>query len=91
MSHLLCAVKRARILKEGSLTLIPYGMDERLTWAERIGHFTRQARFAFFNFVDLPLHNSERAVLDSLVQREKQGLGLSAIILGTTSSPMPPT
>ncbi|KAL3160951.1 hypothetical protein ABBQ38_009343 [Trebouxia sp. C0009 RCD-2024] len=37
-------VKRARILKEGSLTLIPYGMDERLTWVERIGHFTRQAR-----------------------------------------------
>lgn len=40
------AVKRARILKEGSLSLIPYGMDEKLRWAERIGHFTRQARFA---------------------------------------------
>lgn len=40
------AVKRARILKEGSLSLIPYGMDERLRWAERIGQFTRQARCA---------------------------------------------
>ena len=38
------AVKRARILKEGSLTLIPHGMNEQLQWAERIAQFTHQAR-----------------------------------------------
>ncbi len=38
------AVKRARILKEGSLTLIPYGMNDRLQWADRIANFTHQAR-----------------------------------------------
>ncbi|KAL0042280.1 hypothetical protein WJX77_008246 [Trebouxia sp. C0004] len=37
-------VRRARILKEGSLTLIPYGVDESLQWAERIAQFTHQAR-----------------------------------------------
>ncbi|KAA6429453.1 MAG: transcriptional activator DEMETER-like, partial [Trebouxia sp. A1-2] len=36
--------RRPRILKEGSLTLIPYGINESLQWAERIAQFTFQAR-----------------------------------------------
>lgn len=33
------AVRRARILKDGQLTMIVYGADEALKWQLRIGKF----------------------------------------------------
>ena len=89
MIHLLCAVKRARILKEGSLTLIPYGMDERLKWSERIAHFTRQARFVPVNFVDVPLHTFNAWCLPSSYMKTRKE---RFVIYGQScqNSPMPP-
>lgn len=36
--------RRARILKDGALSMIVFGYDERLVWAKRIGSFIRSMR-----------------------------------------------
>jgi hypothetical protein len=36
--------KRARILKDGSLTLIPYGHDENMLWLQRVHSFIGAVR-----------------------------------------------
>ncbi len=38
------AAKRARILKEGALTLILYGADEALRWQLRVSSFLHAVR-----------------------------------------------
>ena len=38
------AARRARILKEGSLTLIVYGADESLKWQMRVSSFLHAVR-----------------------------------------------
>lgn len=38
------AKKRARVLREGQLSLIVYGFDEKLVWARRVGGFIRSMR-----------------------------------------------
>lgn len=37
--------KRARVLKDGALTLIPYGHDESLLWMQRVHSFIAAARW----------------------------------------------
>jgi hypothetical protein len=40
-----CAVKsKARLVKEGTLTMIVYGADERLLWQKRIAQFRGAVR-----------------------------------------------
>ncbi len=38
--------KRARVLREGALSMILYGFDEKLLWAKRVGTFIRAMRGA---------------------------------------------
>ena len=43
------AVRRARILKEGQLTMIMYGADEALKWQMRVSMFLQAARYETFH------------------------------------------
>ena len=47
MLHVLAA-KRARILKDGTLTMIVYGADEALKWQLRISKFFGAVRSALW-------------------------------------------
>jgi hypothetical protein len=51
-SILLNAVKRARILKDGQLTMIVYGADEALKWQLRISKFFGLIRSVLFLLID---------------------------------------
>ena len=44
------AVRRARILKDGTLTMIVYGADEALKWQLRISKFFGAVRSALWHF-----------------------------------------
>ena len=57
------AVRRARILKEGSLTMIPYGMNERLLWTHRVAQFMSQARCNNCKCPFLPVHTCCRHII----------------------------
>jgi len=36
--------KKARVLRDGQLSLIIFGFDEKLVWARRVGTFIRSMR-----------------------------------------------
>ncbi|KAK9817100.1 hypothetical protein WJX72_009565 [[Myrmecia] bisecta] len=87
-------VKRARLVKDGTFTMIVYGADETLKWAKRVGQFTSTVRHVLG---DRKLNFHWRgSVLDSVVgafltQNVSDALSSKAFMMLTATFPARPS